>query len=473
MISSPGLGSGLDIDGIVGRLMAVEQRPLLILSNKEASQQAQISAYGSLKGALSSFQSSAKTLANLSIFTGVKANVGDSTIATASANTKAAAGNHQIEVQNLAQAQKIKSESFATTSTAIGSGTLTIEFGTYNGDGTFTSNPTKTSKTITIESDQTELSSIRDAINEASVGITASIVNDGSGNRLVISSDNTGIDNTLKITVDDADGLDLDNVGLSKLAYDATTGGTANMTQTVAAQNAAMVVDGITINKSSNTITDALEGVTFNLLKAAPGTTTSLSLTQDTSKIQTAVSALVGAYNELAKTIGDISRYDTANKQASILTGDATVRTVESQIRGVLNSFLPGAPSSLNSLSQIGINFQKDGTLQLDNTKLTAAINDPNKDLASFFAKDGFAVKLDKLVDGMLKNNGLIDGRLDGINDTIKDIGKQREMQSRRLEDVEKRYRAQFTALDTMVASMTQTSNFLQQQLSNLPKAGS
>jgi len=213
MISSPGLGSGLDVDGIVGRLMAVEQRPLLILSNKEASQQAQISAYGSLKGALSSFQSSAKTLANLSIFTGVKANVGDSTIATASANTKAAAGNHQIEVQNLAQAQKIKSESFATTSTVIGSGTLTIEFGTYNGDGTFTSNPTKTSKTITIESDQTELSSIRDAINEASAGITASIVNDGSGNRLVISSDNTGIDNTLKITVDDADGLDLDNAG--------------------------------------------------------------------------------------------------------------------------------------------------------------------------------------------------------------------------------------------------------------------
>lgn len=473
MISSPGLGSGLDVNGIVGQLMAIEQRPLLILTNKEATQQAQISAYGSLKGALSSFQSSVKTLTNLSIFTGVKANVSDSTIVTANASTSAAAGSHQIEVQNLAQAQKIKSESFATTSTAIGSGTLTIEFGTYNGDGTFTSNPTKTSKTITIESDQTDLASIRDSINEADVGITASIVNDGSGNRLVIASNNTGTDNALKITVSDDDGNNLNNAGLSKLAYDATTGGTANMTQTVAAQNATMVIDGITISKSSNTITDALEGVTFNLLKAAPGTTTSLSISQDTSKIQTAVSAFVGAYNELAKTISDISRYDTANKQASVLTGDATVRTVESQIRGVLNSFLPGVPSSLNSLSQIGVNFQKDGTLQLDNAKLTSVINDPDKDLGALFATNGFAVKLDKLVDGMLKSNGLIDGRLDGINDTIKDIGKQRESLSRRLEDVEKRYRAQFTALDTMIASMTQTSTFLQQQLSNLPKASS
>lgn len=473
MISSPGLGSGLDVNGIVGQLMAIEQRPLLLLTNKEATQQAQISAYGSLKGALSSFQSSVKTLTNLSIFTGIKASVGDSTIATASASANAAVGSYQIEVQNLAQAQKIKSESFATTGTAIGSGTLTIEFGTYNGDGTFTSNPTKISKTITIESDQTDLASIRDSINEADAGITASIVNDGSGNRLVLASNNTGIDNALKITVSDDDGNNLDNVGLSKLAYDATTGGTANMTQTVAAQNATMVIDGITISKSSNTIKDALEGVTFNLLKAAPGTTTSLSISQDTSKIQTAVSAFVGAYNELVKTISDISRYDSANKQASILTGDATVRTVESQIRGVLNSFLPGAPSSLNSLSQIGINFQKDGTLQLDNAKLTSVINDPEKDLGSLFATNGFAVKLEKLVDGMLKSNGLIDGRLDGINDTIKDIGKQREMLGRRLEDVEKRYRAQFTALDTMIASMTQTSTFLQQQLSNLPKASS
>lgn len=473
MISSPGLGSGLDVNGIVGQLMAIEQRPLLLLTNKEATQQAQISAYGSLKGALSSFQSSVKTLTNLSIFTGIKANVGDSTIATASASTNAAVGSYQIEVQNLAQAQKIKSESFATTSTAIGSGALTIEFGTYNGDGTFTSNPTKISKIITIESDQTDLASIRDSINEADAGITASIVNDGSGSRLVFASNNTGTDNALKITVSDDDGNNLDNAGLSKLAYDATTGGTANMTQTVAAQNATMVIDGITISKSSNTIKDALEGVTFNLLKAAPGTTTSLSISEDTSKIQTAVSAFVGAYNELVKTISDISRYDTANKQASVLTGDATVRTVENQIRGVLNSFLPGAPSSLNSLSQIGINFQKDGTLQLDNAKLTSVINDSEKDLGSLFATNGFAVKLDKLVDGMLKNNGLIDGRLDGISDTIKDIGKQREMLGRRLEDVEKRYRTQFTALDTMIASMTQTSTFLQQQLSNLPKASS
>lgn len=471
MISSPGLGSGLDVNGIVNQLMSIEQRPLALLNNKEAKQQAQISAYGNLKSALSSFQNSAKSLSNLSLFNGVSAKIGDTTLASVSASSTAATGNHQIEVQNLAEAQKIKSESFPATSTVIGSGTLTITFGTYNGDGTFTNNPAKTSKTITIEPDETDLASVRDAINEAGVGITASIVNDGSGNRLVIASNDTGINNAVKITVTDDDGNNLDNVGLSKLAYDASTGGIANMTQTVAARNATIVVDGITISKSSNTITDALEGVTINLLKSAPGTPTNLSISQDSSKIQAAISAFVGAYNDLVKTINDVSRYNADSKQASVLTGDATVRSVQTQIRGVLNSFLPDAPSGLNSLSQIGINFQKDGTLQLDSTKLNAVISDPNKDIASLFTTNGFAVKLDKLVDGMLKSNGLIDGRVDGINDSIRDLGRQRESLSRRLEDVEKRFRAQFTSLDTMIASMTQTSTFLQQQLSNLPKA--
>jgi len=681
MLSSPGLGSGLDINSIVGQLMTLEQRPLLLLNNKEAGQQAKISAYGSLKGALSSFQNSVKTLTNASTFSGVKATTANPDIVTASALSSAAAGSHQIEVLTLAQAQKIKSDAFASTDTAIGSGTLTIEFGTYNNDGSFTNHPDKLAKPITIESGQSSLGSIRDAINQADVGVSASIVNDGTGNRLVIASKDTGLNNALKITVDDNDGNHTDTAGLSRLAYDASTGGAANMAETVAARNATMVIDGINISKPSNTISDALGGVTFNLLKADPGTTTTLSVARDVSKVQAGAEAFVKAYNELTKTIADVSRYDTANQQASILTGDSTVRAIQTQLRGVLNAFLPGAAGGLNSLSQIGISFQKDGTLQLDNAKLNAVLNDPSKDIAAFFTsktavtapspiatnlaqtsdnlislinqpsnfqpgsfainitqvatrgdavgstaaalninslpanntldlsidgisssitltdgtytadslaaeiqsqingnatfqaggvsvtvsqnagvlsitsnrfgsassveitggdglvdlfgtptetqgldvagtiggepatgsgKDlsgtgtaaditlrvdggatgsrgtvdflqttetpevtslpslGFASRLDRILGGLLENDGLLDGRMDGINASIKDIGKQREAFARRLEDIEKRYRAQFTALDTLIAGMTQTSSFLQQQLAGL-----
>ncbi|SFU50772.1 flagellar hook-associated protein 2 [Nitrosomonas eutropha] len=683
MLSSPGIGSGLDISGIISKLMQVEQRPLTQLNTKEAKQQAQLSAFGSLKSALSSFQDSAKALAKPALFTGFKVALADQSQATVSASDKAAIGSHEIEVQSLAQAQKIKSEAFATTSTAIGSGSLTVEFGTYyNADGTFTTNAEKSAQTITIDPAKSSLGDIRNTINEANAGVTASIVNDGSGNRLVIASKDTGLANALKITVADADGNHTNSAGLSKLAFDASTSG---MTETVAAKNAVMVIDGIRVEKSSNTISDALEGMTFNLLKANPGTNTTLTVEQDKASVETAVKAFVTAYNELEKTIGSLSRYDTANKQASVLTGDSTVRMVQNRVRAMLTSN-QSAIGGINSLSELGISFQKDGTLKLDDSKLSVVLADPNKHIAAFFgdipgttsttsttisqtvnvsdslisiisqppvftpgslavnisqiatqgsaiaskvaglnisapflgmggnnkldmtidgvsssitlATDsytaatlaaevqskinsnttfssagisvivtqdagklsvisnrygstssvnitggigkadlfgtpvqtagknvagtiggqaatgagkelsnngltlkiegssigsrgtvdfvetteqttfttppipGFMSRLDQLLDGMARSDGLINNRMDGINSTIKGIGRQREALEHRLGEVEKRLRAQFTALDSMVASMTQTSNYLQQQLANLPKIG-
>lgn len=481
MISAPGIGSGLDVSGIISKLMEIEQQPLTQLKTKEAKQQAQLSAFGSLKSVLSTFQDSVKALAKPALFNGYKATLADTTAATVSTSSSStAAGTHDIEVQSLAQAQKIKSETFATTDTVIGSGTLTIEFGTYNEDGTFTANADKAAKTITIDPAKSTLADIRSAINEANAGVTASIVNDGSGNRLVISSKDSGLANALKISVDDTDGNHTDNAGLSKLAFDASTGGISNMTETVAARNAVMVIDGITVTKSSNTISDALEGVTFNLLKANPGTTTTLTVEKDKSSVEAAVNAFVKAYNDLEKTIGNLSRYDAANKQASVLTGDSTMRMIQNRMRAMLGGN-QSAAGGINSLSELGISFQKDGTLALDNNKLSAVLNNPDKNIAAFFTTqggddttsvEGFASRLSELIDGMTRSDGLISSRMDGINSTIKGIGKQREALEFRLESVEKRLRAQFTALDTMIASMNQTSNYLQQQLANLPKIG-
>lgn len=475
MVSSAGIGSGLDIDGIISQLMAIEKRPLTQLNNKKAEQQAQLSAFGTLKSSLSSFQDSVQELAKPSVFNGFKATLVDTEMATVSTSSSAAAGAHDIEVQSIAQSQKIKSEAFASTDTIIGNGTLTIAFGTYNGDGTFTANAEKAAKTITIDPAKSTLADIRDTINDANAGITASIVNDGSGNRLVIASKDSGLANALKITVDDADGNHTDNAGLSKLAFDASTGGVTNMTETVAAKNAVMVIDGITVQKSSNTIDDALEGVTLNLLKAEPGTTSTLTVEKDNSSVEAAVKAFVTAYNGLEKTITNLSRYDSTTDQASILTGDSTVRMVQFRVRAMLsdNQLTAGG---INSLSELGISFQKDGTLALDSTKLSAVLADPEKSVSEFFgdipgdttSTPGFISRLDQLIEGMTRSDGLIESRIDGIDSVIKTIDKRTESLEYRLEEIEKNLRTQYTALDTMIASMTQTSNYLQQQLASL-----
>lgn len=655
-LSSPGIGSGLDVNGLVSQLMALEQRPLSLLNTKEAKLQAQLSAYGSLKGALSSFQSAVAALATPAKFTAVKASVADSTVLTASAASTASPGSYSIEVQTLAQAQKLKSDTFEATSETVGTGSLTIQFGTYSG-GSFTLNPEKSAKTVTIGSANASLAGVRDAINAADAGVSASIINDGTGYRLVIASEDAGVANALKITVADDDLDNTDAAGLSRLVYDASTGGTTNLTQTVLAQNATAVIDGIAISKSTNAWTDAIEGVTLNLLKE--GETTTLKVAKDTAGTKAAVESFVKAFNDLNATLTSLSKYDAASKQASILTGDATVRSVQGQLRSLFNTALSTAGGGLTSLAEIGVTFQTDGTLKLDSSKLTAALNDGTKDVATLFAAvgkptdslvsfvssttdtkngnyavnitqlatqgkavgqgnaaltinagsndalsltvDGVAVSvtlnagtylttaalaaeiqskingasalssagssvtvtesggkltvtsgrygsastvavtggnaasdlfggttetagvdvagsiggiaasgsgqaltgagdasglkvsitggatgdrgtigfargyadlLDKLVGRMLENDGLVDGRMDGINASIKELGSRREALASRLVQIEKRYRAQFTALDTMLASMTQTSNYLQQQLANLPKAG-
>jgi flagellar hook-associated protein 2 len=385
-LSSAGIGSGLDVSGIVNQLMQLEQRPLTALATKEAKYQAQLSAYGSLKGALFTFQSSVAALAIPSKFSAVKASIVDATVATVTASSTAAPGTFSLEVQSLAQAQKLKSGTFAATSTAVGTGKLTISFGTYAAD-TFTLNPDKATKEITIAAGQNSLAGIRDAINAANAGVTAGIVNDGTGFRLTISSKDTGLASAVRIAVADDDTTHTDTAGLSQLAFDArTVSGVLNLTQSAAAKNAIVVIDGITVTKASNTITDAIEGVTLSLLKESTPTATSMTIARDTAGAQAAVQSFVKAYNDLNKTMTDLTRYDAANNKGSTLTGDPTVRTVQSQLRAMFNTPLATAGGGLTALSEVGISFQTDGTLKLDAAKLTTAMNDPTKDVATLFA---------------------------------------------------------------------------------------
>ncbi len=392
-ITAPGIGSGLDVNSLIDQLVAVDKQPLVNLQQREASYQAQLSAFGSLKGSLSTLQSAMQGLSTVASFQQVSADVGDTTLLTASATSDVAAGTHTIDVQQLAQAQHLRSTTFTDSTTPVGTGSLAFEFGTYDsGNNTFTLNPDQSAHTVTIAPGSNTLSGIRDAVNAADIGVSASIINDGSGDVLVFSSQNSGTANSLKVTVADDDGTNTDGAGLSQLAYDPTAaaGSGRNLSEIVAAQNANVVIDGITVSKSSNTIGDALEGVTLNLLKAGAGPTT-LTIATDTDAIQAATQKFVDAYNSFTTTLKNLTAYNADTKVAAPLQGDSTALSIERSVRSVLSLSVAYAPGKTAALPDIGITLQDDGTLAVDDTKLQQVIQDQPDLIGRLFAEAGTA----------------------------------------------------------------------------------
>lgn len=459
-ITSAGLGSGLDIEGIISKLVAVESQPLNSLAIKEAGYQAKISAFGALKGALSALQTTAKTLAMGTTFTGKSAASSDSTVLTASATSTAAAGSYSISVTQLAKFHAVRSDTnFAATTDTFNTGTLSIAIGG------------GTAVDITIDSGNNTLAGIRDAINDADAGVTASIINDGTTNRLVLASKTSGSVGAITVAVTDSG---------SGGTHALTTLASASLVTTQTADDANLTINGIAITRSSNTITDAVDGLTLNLAKgtlASPGTAT-VTVAQNTGTVTAAVNAFVKAYNDAITQIKSSTAYDAANKRASVLTGDGTARSIQSRLGSLVQAEVTGVAGGIARLSDIGISVKADGTLVTDSSKLSAAIADPDKDVAALFSQttsgnEGIAVRFNTLLDSFVGTSGLIASRTDGITASIKDLGKRAEALQTRLLSIEKRYRAQFTALDSLIASMNQTSQYLTQQLANLPSSSS
>jgi flagellar hook-associated protein 2 len=395
-ISSPGIGSGLDVNNIVTQLMNVEKQPLTLLDQKEASFQSQLSAYGTLRGALANFQTAVSGLNNLSNFQTVSATSSDTGIVSATATTGAQAGVHDLDVTQLAQAHAIAAAGQISTSAAIGSGTsttLTFDFGTISGGvlasgvytgATFTQDGAQTSGTVTIDSSNNSLQGIRDAINAAKIGVRASIINDGSGTpyRLTLTSTTTGAAHSVRI------GVSGDAALASLLGYDPA--GTQNLTQTQAAQDAKLTVDGVNVSSASNSVTGALDGVT---LKLSDKGASQVTIARDTSGAKAAIQAFVKAYNDFDKTIDDLTKFDTSgNGNSGALLGDSAARTIQSRLRDALASSLPSTGTgSLQFLAQTGIAFQKDGTLSIDNAKLSAALSANPDTVAALFTSFGQA----------------------------------------------------------------------------------
>lgn len=395
-ISSPGIGSGLDVNSIVSKLMSVEQQPLMMLAQKEASYNAKLSGFGQLKSVLSQFQATVSGLSDPAQFNSLNVNIGDTTIATATAGTGAAQGNYALEVTNLAQVQKLVSAGQTNSTAAIGTGastTLSFDFGTIAGgtltNGTYTGASFASSgsgiKTVTLDNTNNSLSGIRDAINQANIGVTATIINDGSATpyRLALTTTSTGQASSMKIAVAGDASLS------SLLSQDPANNTGQAFSENLTAKNANFKIDGVAITKTTNTVTDAIQGVTLNLLKANIGTPTNIAITLNTAAINTSVTQFVKAYNNINQNLKDATAYNATTKTAAILNGEASVRAIQTQIRNVLTVPVAGGVSPLTTLSQAGITVQKDGSLLIDNTKLQAAITANPTTISALFAAAG------------------------------------------------------------------------------------
>ena len=392
-VTTQGIGSGLDIASLVDKLVTADSGPLTRLQKKETAYQTKVSAFGAARGALASFQSSVSTLANPASFASFSAKIGNDSLASVAIDTTASsslsAGTHTLRVDQLAAAQRIASSAVATTSTTIGTGSLTIAIGSWNtGHTAFTANADAGSRTITIDSSNNTLAGIRDAINNADAGVSAAIINDGTGNRLVLSGTKTGAANGFRITTADDDGTNLDATGLSALAYEPTAPGGTPQTQGLAdALNASFSIDGLAISKPDNHVTDVIAGLTLDL-KQVDTTATTFTIARDTSNAKKIISSFVTSYNNIVANLGSLTSYDASTKSAGILNGDSSIRLISARLQQIVASVLPGNGSA-TTLGDIGIKFNSSGKLDIDDAKLTSSLTASPDAVARLFAKTG------------------------------------------------------------------------------------
>ncbi|MFN0162074.1 MAG: flagellar filament capping protein FliD [Burkholderiales bacterium] len=382
-------GTNLDVNTLVNQLMAAERAPLAAMKSTQTKFEARISAFGRLSSALAPLSDASRKLELADTFRPAKAALANSAVAQVSAGPTAQPGTYSVEVRNLAQASKLASQAYFAADAVVGTGTINIQFGTFAA-GIFNANAERPAVDIAIGAANNTLAGVRDAINQSNTGVRASIVNDGSGFRLSLTGPE-GAANSLRISVSDGDGGNTDMTGLSQLAFDpaALVGAGRNLTQNLAAQDALLVVDGIQVTKASNTVTDAIAGVTLNLTATNTGSPTSLTVTRDGEAVKTALEAFVKAHNDLHKTARDLTFYDAATRNGGALQGDAAARALQSQVRSALTSAIAGLGGSPSRLSEVGLTLQRDGTLALDGAKLNQALANPAFDLAPLFGPAG------------------------------------------------------------------------------------
>lgn len=461
-----GLGSGMDIRAMVDALVNAEKAPKESQLNRlERTTNTKISAIGQFKSALSSFETALKKLNSASLYQQRAAVSADESIFTVTAGSRSVAGNYDIQVLGLAQGSKVSLAGVDSADTVIGTGTLNIKIGDESLD-------------VEIAEGKDTLAGIRDAINAAGKeqGLSATIVTDpggDGGSRLVLSSTATGVGKDISVTASGSAGLAV----LEFPASAAAPEGDRAPRMLTAASDARFSIDGIMMSSASNTIDNAIEGVSLTLKAAqsaddlAASKTLALTVSEDLEAVKNSVTEFVDSYNKLMNTIGSLTKVTPGAGEgapsAGALVGDASVRSFVNNMRSELSSQSGG---EIRILADLGITTERDGTLKLDSAKLDKVLEDGTDKLSTFLAgENGLMSRLESRVKPYTQTGGLLDNRNTALQSTIADVRDQREALERRTASLESRLLAQFNAMDSMVGQLMGTSNYLTGILDSLP----
>ena len=453
-ITATGIGSGLDIKGLVAQMMQIERQPLTRLENRKTQLENQISAFGQVKSAIAELKTALEALGKSETFGAAKAAVPANADFTAVAKAGAAVGTYDISVQQLATQQRVATSATTQFDPSAG-GTLDITVGS-------------TTVSLNVASGTT-LQQLRDQINNANAGVTATIINNGGVNQLVLSSKATGAANAFTLTGTGA---------LTGLTFSDPNALPTNSSSTLyrvqSAQDAQFTVNGISVTRSSNQISDVIDNVTLTLTGAS-NTSKTLSVTQDLEPAKNAIKKLADTYNNLMQQIDTLGGYDAEKKSPGALYGDASLRGLRNQLRQVLGQEIAGV-GAFARLHDFGVEFDSTGRMKINESKLTDALTNNWRDVASFFAgvgsTDGLSARGAALAENYTKSSGLIDLRVKGLQQSVKLIDKQQEALQDRLARIEEMYLRQFNAMDSIVGQMNATSTYLTQQLARFNNNG-
>jgi flagellar hook-associated protein 2 len=469
-ITSPGIGSGLDVSSIVSQLVAIERAPVTLLQTQATATQTKLSTYGTIQSQVSTLQDAAAKLGGSSSWDSVSASSSNSTAVSVTASEGAAVSGITVEVQNLAKSQSTASATFAA-GASVGTGSMTIELGQWSG-GAFTAQSGGSPVSITIESGEDSLSEIAAKINAADAGVTATVLSDANGERLLMRSNDTGEVNGFRVQVSDDDGNNGDAGGLSSLSFDPdpspAPGAFNGATLTQGAENALATINNVAIVSASNKLDGNLPNVklTLSQVTTAP---VEIKISSDTATIKKNIQAFVDAYNTLSSTLSTSTAYNADSESAGILQGDSTAVGLQNALRSMMRSMTAG--SSFQSLSQIGIETQTGGTLSINADKLDTAFSDLSG-LKEFFTTDtgsattqGFGLKVEAFTEGLLDTDGLISNKSAALTSSIERNGVEQEKVNDRADRFEVRLLAQYNAMDANVAKFNARHTYITQQI--------
>ncbi|MBL0092996.1 MAG: flagellar filament capping protein FliD [Piscinibacter sp.] len=453
-ISSPGIGSGLDVSSIITQLMAIERQPLKQLETAETKIQSQISEVGKIKSALSKFRDVAAKLASTDFWRTTTGKSNSSAVGVTTSST-ASPASFAVEVTSLAKAQTIAAPALASSSTTLGSGTLTIQ--STGGGAPFD---------VAIEATDT-LAGIRDKINAAGAGVTASILTDASGARLVMRANATGTDNAFNTTVS--------GTGLDGLSFNAATQ-TGGATPAQPAANLVATVNNLPVSSASNTLTDVFDGVTLTMTAETAGPVT-IDVAADTETLKKTLTEFATAYTELSKLIVTDTKYDATAKKAGALQGDSAIVGLQNRLRSMLGAS-SGASTAYARLSDVGFEMQQDGSLTVNSTKLDKAIANLSE-LKALFSNssltdanlDGFGKRFRVVASDILGIDGALTSRTTGLNDKLKRNQTSQDRMEERLAQTQKRLEKQYSMLDAKLGTLNGLSTYVTNQVAQWNKA--